>query len=113
MSSDMTSNSQRKTAVDSTAEKYWSEYYGEYGQLWVRKIPMRVKAALAEHASQKKLAAVQGEPTIAPLATVITDDGVTLEGVAVWPNALRKAFVIEFSHEGAVKSGSFEVVDVG
>lgn len=43
-----------KTALDQTAKKYWSEYFKEYGQMWVRDIPRRIKLATVRqlHASK-------------------------------------------------------------
>lgn len=108
----MSITKQRKVAVDSVAEEYWSEYYKDsgYGEQWVRKIPVRIKAELRKKNASK---ALPGSPTIHPLATVITDDGVSLEGIAVFPGPEQKrkakAFVVDFDHDGNVQS--FDVVD--
>jgi hypothetical protein len=33
-----------KVAVDSVAEKYWEQYFGEYGKVWVQDVKRRIKA---------------------------------------------------------------------
>lgn len=38
-----------KTAVDATAKSYWESYFGAYGADWVRKIPRKIAAALAQN----------------------------------------------------------------
>lgn len=38
----------RKQAIDTTARDYWTEYFGEYGEAWVRDIRRRVTAAVAQ-----------------------------------------------------------------
>lgn len=40
------SNSLHKQAVDDTAKAYWTAYFGDYGDQWVREIKRRVKADL-------------------------------------------------------------------
>jgi hypothetical protein len=37
-----------KLAVDSTAEKYWEDYYGEYGKQLVKEVKKRVRADVAQ-----------------------------------------------------------------
>lgn len=113
----MTNAKQRKIAVDSVAETYWSEYYKDsgYGKQWVRKIPMRVKAELRKlaKAATKTASAPLSAPEIRPIATVITDDAVHLEGLAIYTSSEAKrvrAFVIDFDHNGNVQA--FDSVDV-
>ena len=94
----------RRYAVDKSAEDYWSEYFGEYGQAWVRNIPRRVSAAL--QAKDTRLASAD----IQPLGVALrADGGLTLEGFAA---ARRKsassgarhvtAFSIDFDAAGRV-----------
>ena len=59
-----------KEAVDAKAKEYWSAYFKEYGQMWVRDIPRRIKAE-----TQTKLAAKELEGSIAPLANSVTKEG--------------------------------------
>lgn len=88
----------KKTAVDSVAEEYWRSYYADsgYGELWVRTIPKRIKASL------EKTAKVGGDLQISPISTCIGKDGVSLEGLVVFPNGKKKAFVADFDHSGKV-----------
>lgn len=90
----------KKTAVDSIAEKYWEDYYSEtgYGKLWVRKIPMKIKAALK---LPKTAAKVAEDFRIDPIASVQTEAGVSLEGFLT-ANGKRLAFSADFSHTGDV-----------
>jgi hypothetical protein len=90
-----------KTAVDSAAEKYWKEYFAEsgYGAEWVRKIPKRIKAALESSSTRTASLIEQSEPQIAPLSYVISDNKVTVEGVARFPHQIQ-AWVVDFDHEG-------------
>lgn len=101
-----------KTAVDSNAEKYWEEYFNQggtaYGKLWVRKIPMRIQAALASKtgktASKTGTKVASTQPiSIQPIASVFDDKGLHLEGlVATGSGDSRKvqAFVIDFDADG-------------
>lgn len=105
-----------KRAADSVAERYWSDYYKDsgYGKQWVRKIPMRVKAELNKLAkAASKTASTLATPELRPIATVITDQAVHLEGLAIYGSGNSKrvrAFVVDFDHEGNVHS--FDAVDV-
>lgn len=67
-----------KTAVDAAAKKYWEELYGEYGAALVRDIPRRIKAALLEN---KKIASVEDDAGIHPVASARHNDGLLLEGL--------------------------------
>src|SRR5262245_12755428 len=91
---------QKAAAVDEQAKAYWTEYYkdSDYGQLWVRDIPMRIKAAFA---LTSKIAA-SDEPTpiivgLKAVASVIHADGVTLDGVATWSTGRKAGFAIDFT----------------
>jgi len=99
-----------KQALDSEAEKYWEDYYKDsgYGKLWTREIPKRVQAELTKQAKTAGAVSTANEspkPSITPIATVITDHGVVLEGLATYgqgPSAKSRVFVADFDHEGAV-----------
>ena len=58
-----------KTAVDSTAKSYWGRYFKEYGDMWVRDIPRRIKQAV-----RRELKAEMLEGDIFPLAKDIGKD---------------------------------------
>jgi hypothetical protein len=96
----------RKTALDAEAENYWTEYYKDsgYGEQWVKKIPRRVASELLRRtgaASQPHFAL----QSITPWATVVHEQGVSLEGTATVASGAKRqvlAFVADFSHEGKV-----------
>ena len=60
----------QKVALDQAASKYWSDYFKEYGQAWVRNIPRRIKQATLR---QQKASSIEGE--FAPLAADTSKDG--------------------------------------
>lgn len=60
----------QKVALDQTAKKYWSEYFKEYGQAWVRDIPRRIKRAAVRHLQAGTL---EGE--FAPVAGDVSANG--------------------------------------
>ena len=37
----------RRTAVDSKAKAYWTEYFGDYGKIWTEGVARRVAASLS------------------------------------------------------------------
>ena len=59
-----------KTAVDNAAKDYWATYFKEYGQMWVRDVPRRIKSAVRR---REKAASIVGR--IAPMAADVADDG--------------------------------------
>lgn len=67
--------------VDTIAKDYWSNYFGDYGKLWVKDVPRKVASALTE----RKLVTAAAAPTpaaqVAPLGFSRTDTHLTLEGV--------------------------------
>lgn len=105
----LTSASFKKTAVDDVAKQYWIDLFKDtnYGELWVRDIPMRVTAELKK---KSKIASTRETPEIRPLVYVIDNNGVSLEGLAVTAKSV-KAFVIDFDHKGKVRG--FDSVDAG
>lgn len=107
MSTSNTKQALTKQAVDSNAEGYWEDYYKDsgYGKLWVRKIPMRVKAELTKRAGKTAAQGTPVEPRIRPLTTVVTDTGVHLEGLAIYGQGEARnvtAFVADFNHDGDI-----------
>ena len=111
----MNTLNRRKVAVDSEAERYWSEYYKDsgYGELWTRTIPKKVKAELTRSLGKTASKDLISNPEIRPLTTVITNNQVHLEGlIYLGSGATRrvKAFVVDFDHKGNVQG--FDSVDV-
>jgi len=49
----------RRTAVDSKAKSYWTEYFGEYGKIWTEGVARRVAASVS--GSLAKTAAKGGQ----------------------------------------------------
>lgn len=110
----MTTKTLKKTAVDSEAAEFWTSYYKDsgYGALWVQSIRKRVSAALEQKAPKTAKKASGAEPRITPIATVVGENGVTLEGLAVYgqgDSRVVKAFVADFDHQGKILS--FDAVD--
>ena len=60
----------QKVALDQAAKSYWSDYFKEYGQMWVRNIPRRIKQATIRH---EKASSIEGE--FAPLAGDVSSNG--------------------------------------
>ena len=95
-----------RKAVDQIASSYWTDYFKDsgYGALWVRKMPMRIKAAL-----QKDGHYTSGlEPEFSILGHAITADAVKIDGVARAvqhgasgePVRVARSFYAEFDHKG-------------
>lgn len=100
----------KKVAADKAAKDYWTKYFKStgYGALWVRDIPRKIKAALAPAVSKKTAGLDEAE--VQPIAHVITDDYVMLEGrVRVGKQA--HLFAADFDHEGNLKV--FTTIQVG
>jgi hypothetical protein len=85
-----------KKAVDSTAADYWTKYFGDYGRLWVRRIPRKIAVALKDK-----------QASIMPLGHAVTDEGVALEGIAK-TSKKNHIFCARFDHRG--KLIKFETV---
>ena len=93
-----------KTAVDNAANKYWSTYFKEYGKMWVRNIPKRIKTAMLQ---TKELGVKTAEGNIVPVAYDISDSGV-LSLEAAFSGKLddqdAKVLVMaEFTEEGKLR----------
>lgn len=67
-----------KVALDTAAKDYWSEYFKEYGQMWVRDIPRRIKQAVRR---DQKVASVDG--SVVPIAKHINDGNISVEAAFV------------------------------
>jgi hypothetical protein len=52
---------QKKTAIDTTAKNYWTAYFGEYGDEWVRDVKRRLRADLV--AAKLKMQALDDTAT--------------------------------------------------
>ncbi len=63
----------QKTALDQAAKSYWGDYFKEYGQMWVRDIPRRIKQA----AARQLKAEIEGE--FAPIAGNVNDGELSVE----------------------------------
>ena len=95
-----------KEAVDSKTKEYWSAYFKEYGQMWVRDIPRRIKAEMTT-----KLAAKEIEGRVAPLANCTTKDGMlSIEAAFVGKidgQDAKGTAVAQFAQNGDLKSFEF------
>lgn len=96
-------------AVDQTAEKYWSDYFGPYGKAWTKKVPRRVAAAIAEQllktASKDAPSATIVKAHIAPLGWAQTATGGLVfegafRGTARDGATVHHLFAAEFSANG-------------
>ena len=103
----------QKTAVDATAEEYWSSYFGDYGKAWVRKIPHRVASALLQRTAKLEPSQALEQAKAAhvfPLGNEPVFDGpsVHVEGVSLFPRPgqpLRRLFRATFdASTGALQS---------
>ena len=88
-----------RTAVDSGASTYWTDYFGDYGRQWVRDIPKKVKACIDRQGGRTASA----EFPVRPLAKVVTKQGVLLEGAVRTPER-DFLFRAQFDHAGRVVS---------
>lgn len=61
-----------KVAVDQTTKEYWNTYFHEYGQMWTRDIPRRIKTAMTK---TKDLGVKTAEGSIVPVAHEVSEDG--------------------------------------
>ncbi len=95
-----------KQAVDQTAIDYWTQYFGEYGKLWVREIPRNIRASLVPE-SNRTASDGDGELTessVVPLGYAVTADRLILDGVfrGRFASGRResKLFRAQFDHDG-------------
>lgn len=99
----------KKRAVDSSAEQYWTEYFGDYGKAWVRKMPRRVAHAVARRiASTDPKAPAFKAAVIAPLGHAkLEDGGLLFEGIfrGMTPDAgqQHRTFAAEFAPDGSIR----------
>lgn len=90
-----------KVAVDKATKEYWGNYFKEYGQMWIRDIPRRVKTAMVR---TKDLGVKTVEGSIVPIAHNVGEDG-TLSIEAAFSGKLddhdaRALITAEFSNNG-------------
>lgn len=68
-----------KVAVDAKAKEYWSAYFKEFGEMWVRDIPRRIKQAIRRDVKASKI-----EGTLKPIAKdVSTDKTLSIEAAFI------------------------------
>lgn len=60
-----------KVAVDKATKQYWDTYFKEYGKMWTRDIPRRIKAAMTR---TKNLNIKIAEGNIVPIAHHVSED---------------------------------------
>lgn len=100
-----------KTAADKAAKEYWSNYFKEYGQMWVRDIPRRIKTAMVR---SKDLGVKTAEGNVAPIAHNVSEDG-TLSIEAAFTGELdgragQVMILTEFDKQAKMKK--FEVTRI-
>lgn len=61
-----------KVAVDKATKQYWDTYFKEYGKMWTREIPRRVKTAMIR---TKDLGVKTAEGNVVPIAHNVSEDG--------------------------------------
>lgn len=61
-----------KTAVDQATKEYWDNYFMEYGQMWTREIPRRIKTAMVK---TRELSVKTANGIVVPLAHNVAEDG--------------------------------------
>jgi hypothetical protein len=92
----------KKKAIDQIAKDYWTEYFKEYGKMWVRDIPGKVKDAL--DASSKTAHAEQGiKYDLVPVGYSVTASRLALDGI-VRRSGASQLFCAEFNHDGDLVS---------
>lgn len=94
---------QNKTAVDAKAEQYYIDYFGEYGKLFVRKIPRTIKAAV--NPKLRRTAAGKRDEVrvtdVVPLGYIVTaSEDLHLDGVLKVANARDRLFHARFTSDG-------------
>ena len=100
-----------KTAADKATKEYWSAYFKEYGSMWVRDIPRRIKTAMVR---TKDLGVKIAEGHVVPMAHDVSDDGI-MSIEAAFTGKLddqdgQVIIVAEFNSEGRMQK--FEAVRI-
>ena len=97
-----------KVAIDSFAKAYWIKLYGEYGKMFVRDIPRKIKRAAAlELAPGQKTASDEFDASgsVVPCGHAILDNGgIAIEGVFEHDTIGKFAFQTRFNENGEVTS---------
>jgi len=93
-----------KTAVDNAAKNYWSTYFKEYGKMWIRDIPKRIKTAMVQ---TKELGIKIADGNVVPIAHDVSDSGV-LSIEAAFSGKLddqdgRVLIIAEFTEDGKMR----------
>ena len=100
-----------KTAVDKVTQDYWAGYFKEYGKMWIRNIPRRIKTAMVR---TKDLGIKTAEGNVVPIAHDLSEDGIfsieaAFEGKL--DNKEAKVLIIaEFNDEGRMRK--FEATQI-
>jgi len=91
-----------KVAVDTATEKYWTEYFHEYGEMWVRDIPRRLRLAMRKANKDAQ------SGTVAPLSHWRGEDGsLVIEAAHVVRSGdhIKRSLVkASFSNDGKLTS---------
>lgn len=90
-----------KVAVDQKAKDYWSKYFAEYGKMWVKDVPRRIKQATRREAKGK-----MAEGVVVPLAKNITEDMLSVEAAFVGKiddQDVKILVMASFDNEGKMK----------
>ena len=89
-----------KSAVDQATKKYWDTYFKDYGKMWTRSIPRRIKAAIK---NVRGLGVRSIEGNVIPLAQNVTDGFMSLEAAfsgKVNGNDAKFLITAEFNSDG-------------
>lgn len=97
-----------KQAADKKTEDYWTNYFGEYGRMFVREIPRVIKAAILPDFRRAASATQVKTAQVIPLGySVTSDSGLHLDGVVRMTLATRgelrtaqRLFHAEFNAQG-------------
>ena len=95
-----------KTAVDAKTKSYWESYFHEYGSVWVRDIPKRIKSAAIEKLGVKEIVG-----KFSPMANSVgEDESLSIEAAFVGQIDGKDAKGIasaQFDKAGELKSFEF------
>ena len=89
----------QKTALDQAAKSYWSDYFKEYGKMWIRDIPRRIKTAASRHLK----ADIEGE--FAPIAGDMNNNMLSVEASFVGKIGNQEGKILvtaSFDEEGKI-----------
>ena len=93
-----------KVAVDKATKDYWDNYFSEYGKMWTRDIPRRIKSAMVH---SEKITASKVDGIVLPMAYKIGDeDSLSIEAAFRGEIDGNKADILitaDFDAEGKMK----------